>query len=543
MTASEIFSLCGGIGLFLYGMTVMSTGLRNACGENLKGILEKAGKSRLVSVLVGVGITVLIQSSSATDVMVIGFVTSGMMSLAQALGVIMGANIGTTITAQITAFDIGVFAPFLLFAGAVVSLFVKNHKARDIGNVVLGFGMLFVGLTLMKRAIAPLSETEAFAAMMARLSNPILSVLFGVLFTALLQSSSSSTVIFQAFAVQGILSYQTAVYLVIGAAVGSVMPNILAGLTANREGRRCSILNLLFNLLRAVLILALITAFPQVLEWIRALSPGNVARQIANTHTAFAVISVAVLLPLSSYIVKLSERLLPVSEEEAKVQEQRRLVYLTQTSRIPPALAMEQARLEISRMGHIALNNLEQALDCFFTLNDAKRATVEVNEETVDLLARDIVDKLVELRMQDMSPRNLNRLYRMIRAVDDIERISDHAENIVEFEEILQSGRATISEEALGELHTMAVATIRSLTLCFWIFDNNDFDRLTEAKDLEETVDDIKDEITGNHIRRRMNETCSAKGGVIFTDMAVYLERCSDHALKIANALADNEVL
>ena len=270
--------------LFLYGMTIMSSGLKNACGDNLKVILGKATKNKVTSILAGIAVTIFVQSSSATDVMVIGFVTSGLMTLSQAIGVIMGANIGTTVTAQITAFNIGAYAPMILFLGAVMNLFLKNRTLKEVGSVILGFGMLFQGITLMKSAIAPLAETAAFRALLTSLEaafralltsleNPILTVLFGIAFTALLQSSSSATVIFQAFAVQNIISYQTAVYLVIGAAVGSVMPNLLAGLTANRNGKRCAVLNLLFNSLRAILILVLITVFPQILTFIQNLSP------------------------------------------------------------------------------------------------------------------------------------------------------------------------------------------------------------------------------------------------------------------------------
>lgn len=251
MSIAGIFSLLGGVGLFLFGMTMMSTGLKNACGDNLQTILEHATKNKFIAILVGLGMTMLIQSSSATDVMVIGFVNSGMMNLGQAIGVIMGANIGTTITAQITAFNLSTFTPLLLFGGAVLYLFMKNIFIKHIGSIIMGFGMLFQGITIMKAAIAPLSESQGFIDFLTTLSNPALALVFGIAFTALLQSSSSSTVIFQAFAAQGLLGYDVAVYLVIGAAIGSVTPNLLASLTSNRNGKRTAILNLLFNLIRA----------------------------------------------------------------------------------------------------------------------------------------------------------------------------------------------------------------------------------------------------------------------------------------------------
>ncbi len=542
MTIYEAFSLLGGVGLFLYGMTIMSTGLRNACGDNLRVLLGKATRNKITSVLAGIAVTVLIQSSSATDVMVIGFVTSGLMSLIQAIGVIMGANIGTTVTAQITAFNISAYAPMILFIGAVMTLFLKNKRTRDIGSVILGFGMLFVGISFMKSAITPLSQTKAFISFLSTLSNPVITVLFGIAFTALLQSSSSATVIFQAFAMQGIIDYRTAVYLVIGAAVGSVTPNLLAGLTANRAGRRCSVLNLLFNVIRALLVLTVITIFPQITTFIQNLSPGNVARQIANTHTIFAIFAVLVLLPFAEKIVALSERIIPVTEQERRKGEDRKLIYLTQTDRLPAGVAIDLAHREVTRMGQIAVKNLALATSCFFTHDPALAEQVRENEETVDYLAQAIVDKLVELRMLDLHRHHLNRLYRMIMVVDDLERISDHAENIVEYEEVVRSGKAVIHDEARGELQELTDVTLQSLQVSLEIFEKEDFEQYGEAERLENLVDDKKDEIDAKHLVRLMEGTCDPQGGVLFTDMTIDLERCSDHALNMAQALLPEKV-
>ena len=538
MSIYEVFMLLGGVGLFLYGMTMMSAGLKNACGENLRIILEYATKNKLVSVLVGIAITMLIQSSSATDVMVIGFVNSGLMSLTQAIGVIMGANIGTTITAQITAFNLSSYAPLILFVGAVMYLFMKKNLVKHIGAVIMGFGMLFLGIALMKSAITPLAETEAFVAFVSTLSNPFLTVVFGVLFTALLQSSSSATVIFQAFAAQGIVTYHTTVYLVIGAAIGSVTPNLLAALTANRNGKRCALLNLLFNLFRAALLLVLITVFPQILTAIQSLSPGNVSRQIANTHTIFAITAVICMLPFTKHIVWLSELLLPLHPDEARQFEERKLIYMTQTGAIPPAVAVSQARREIARMGQIALDNLRLAVSCFFEMDDEKAGAVEENEDTVNYLDRAIISKLVELRTLDMSPKDLDRVYHMTLVVADIERISDHAENIVEYEAQLRSQKVELSQEALSELQRLAELSLDSVQLCLEIFAQEDYERLQEAENLEDLVDDTQDAIIQNHVKRLMTAACNPVGGVVFTDMATDLERCSDHAINIATALS-----
>ena len=539
MSIYDIFILLGGVGLFLYGMTIMSSGLKNACGDNLKVILGKATKNKVTSILAGIAVTIFVQSSSATDVMVIGFVTSGLMTLSQAIGVIMGANIGTTVTAQITAFNIGAYAPMILFLGAVMNLFLKNRTLKEVGSVILGFGMLFQGITLMKSAIAPLAETAAFRALLTSLENPILTVLFGIAFTALLQSSSSATVIFQAFAVQNIISYQTAVYLVIGAAVGSVMPNLLAGLTANRNGKRCAVLNLLFNSLRAILILVLITVFPQILTFIQNLSPGNVARQIANTHTCFAILAVLVLAPVSEFIVKLAGKLIPPSEEETRRGEDQRLVYLNNTSQIPAVIAMDQAHREICRMAHFAIDNLQYSIDCFFE-HDAKKGQMALQgEETVDYLTGAILGKLVELRSLDLSPKHLNKLYRYIQVVDDLERISDHAENIVEYEEQMRTGKASMHQEAIDDLHLLANITMQSMNVSLIVFEQELMDRFADAEAMEDLVDQTKEQIEAAHIERMAKKACDPKGGILFTDFCIDMERCSDHAINLAEVVRD----
>lgn len=537
MTALEFFSMLGGVGLFLYGMTIMSTGLKNACGEKLRTILEYATKNKFISVFVGIAVTMLIQSSSATDVMVIGFVNSGMMNLGQAIGVIMGANIGTTITAQITAFNISAYAPLILFVGAIMYLFFKKNMTKYIGCIIMGFGMLFQGVALMKAAIAPLAATPVFISFLSSLENPIVTVLFGVAFTALLQSSSSSTVIFQAFAMEGIISFHTAAYLCIGAAIGSVTPNILASLTANWDGKRTALLNLLFNLLRAVLLMTILLVFSKFLDLIQRLSPDNVGRQIANAHTIFAIIAVAVILPFSDYIVKLTRIILPLQPGENKVVEERKLLYMTQLGSISPSAALNQAHKEIVRMGKISQNNLRMAVNDFFEPDDEKSQMVEETEETVNFLEQAILSKLAELRTLDIQQQDLDMVYRMILTVSDMERLSDHAENIIEYAAQISGGKAILSAQATKELQTMAELTLQSVDLCLEIFETRDYSRLTEAEALEAQVDLAREKFIQSHIERFMDSTCEPRGGVVFSDMIADLERCSDHAINIATSL------
>ena len=538
MSIWEIISLLGGVGLFLYGMTVMSSGLKNAAGDSLHTILEKVTTNRVLAVLIGILVTMLVQSSSATDMMVIGFVNSGLMTLAQAIGVIMGANIGTTVTAQITAFNLTALAPMLVFLGAVAYLFLKKPIVKHIGAILLGFGMLFVGIGLIKSAIAPLSQSEGFIKVLSMLSNPVLAVLFGVLFTALLQSSSSSVVIFQAFAVEGLLTYDQCVYLVIGAAIGSVTPNLLAALTTDRNGKRTALLNLYFNLLRAALLIVVVSVFPIVLDWIKLLSPDDVARQIANTHTIFAVTAVLVLLPFSNLIIKLAYLTLPLRPEEQRSKEDRRLIYLTGTEQMVPAVAVHQAKHEVDRMGHIARDNLAAAVEYFFYPEREELFNrVMETEQTVDWLDHAISDKLVTLRSLQLPEHDVFLLSRLIRVTSNYERISDHAENIIEFAQRLKNAKVTMSESGLDELRQMSVAVLQCLDISMDIFETESFKRLQEAEDCEQSVDDMQDAFIQNHINRLMENGCDPLAGVIFTDMCTDLERCSDQALNIAHAL------
>lgn len=541
MTIAEFFSLLGGVGLFLFGMTIMSTGLKNSCGDNLQKILEKATANKYVAVLVGIAMTMLIQSSSATDVMVIGFVNSGLMNLAQAIGVIMGANIGTTITAQITAFSISTFTPFLLFVGAVMYLFFKKSLTKSIGSVIMGFGMLFQGVTLMKASIAPLAATPWFASFLSTLSNPVLALLFGIAFTALLQSSSSSIVIFQAFCMQGILSYEIAVYLVIGAAIGSVTPNILASLTANRNGKRTAIINLLFNVIRAFIIIVVINIFPGVLGLIQNLSPNDIGRQIANTHTIFAIFAVLVELPFTNHIIALANKLIPIEQGESRVLEERQLQYMNQIENVPPHMATRQAQLEAVRMGRIAYQTLALSVDNFFEYTDENAELIREREETVDVLNKEIADGMARLRGLELTTEHLTRVSHITIAITDIERISDHAINILEYIEQLRKRKEKISKKGRKELREMADNTLQAIDIALDIFATEDFTKLHMVEQLEDIVDRMETELINNHVNRLLKENCEPFAGIVFSDMVTDLERSSDHAMNIAYAMKNED--
>lgn len=537
MTYVQFFTLLGGVGLFLYGMTIMSTGLQNAAGDKLRSLLEKVTSNKTVAVLLGIAVTVLIQSSSATDMMVIGFVNSGLMELAEAIAVIMGANIGTTITAQITAFDLTALAPILLFAGVIMYLFIKKPTVKHIGSIVLGFGMLFVGIGLIKDAIKPLSQSAAFITFLDNLKNPIIAILFGLAFTALLQSSSSSVVIFQAFAVQGILDYHTAVYLVIGAAIGSVTPNILASLTTNRNGKRTALLNLIFNLIRAVILTTLITVFPQILDFICALSPNDIGRQVANTHTLFAIFAVLIMLPFSDKIVAITEKLIPVLPEETRSKQEKQLIYMVEAKNTLPSVVIAQAVKEIERLGKMARDNLEASVECFFAKEDDLIEQVETTESIVDYLTNEITERLIQLRTMDISEADAFRATQLTIIASNFERISDHAENIIEYRQKIGRAKDNLSKPARKEIKSITEATLKTIDMSIEIFTTENFDLLPACEAQEELVDQIQSDMVENHVNRLMKGKCDPAAGVVFTDMSTDLERCSDHAINIAVAL------
>ena len=543
MSITNFFSLLGGVGLFLFGMTAMSSGLQNAAGDKLRSILEQVTSSKIKAVLLGIGVTVMIQSSSATDMMVIGFVNSGLMEITQAIGVIMGANIGTTVTAQITAFDLSAFAPVLLFIGCVLYLFTKKQITRSIGGIIMGFGMLFVGIAMIKQAITPLSQSPRFISFLSTLSNPALSVLFGLAFTALLQSSSSSVVIFQAFAIQGMLDYHTAVYLVIGAAVGSVAPNILASLTTNRNGKRTALLNLLFNLFRAVFLCVLIGIFPQLLDAIQALSPNDIGRQVANTHTIFAIVAVLVMLPFSDYIAKLSEVLIPVLPRETISRRERQLMYMIDAQNTLPAVTIRQAMLETERLGKLARDSLKDAVYAFFDKDEELIDKVKASEGVVDFLSHEINSRLLALTATELPEADAFRASNLAMIVSDFDRISDHANNIIGYMDKVPNPKKAFSKHARRDMFFLADQTNRTIDLSIKIFVNEDFELIPEAQACEDIVNLIESEAVEKHIGRVIKGKCDPLSGHVYTDMCAEFERCSDHAMNIAKALVPRKLL
>lgn len=527
-----VFGLLGGLGLFLYGMQMMSESLESMAGDRIRHILNVLTSNRFKAVGIGVVVTALIQSSSATTVMVVGFVNAGMMTLTQAAGVIMGSNIGTTITAQLIAFDLSAIAPFILFSGMLMTVFAKKRKYIKIGGIILGFGMLFVGLNMMSDAMVPLRDNETFRNWMVNFSNPIVGVFVGMIFTAIIQSSSASVGILQSLAIIGLIDLNAAVYIILGQNIGTCITAILASLRANANSKRTSCIHLLFNVTGAFVYLVVLAIFPSIIDGIMSLSPDNVTRQVANFHTVFNVSVTLLLLPFMGLLVKISTRLIP--EQKSRDIVEKRLMYIDEKTAQNSTLALSQILKEINRMGQISYENLNMAFESFFTQDEDKLNKVIEVEKTVDFLCDSITKYLINLKGEELSNKDLVTVGNLHHVIIDLERISDRAEDIANYTMNAFDSRVKMSQEALGDLKSVSDRTLDILRDGLEILETFDTSRLSSLKAVKEEIEANIKEYTNGHIKRLQDGACNPREGVVFTNMLSALERISSHAVNIA---------
>ncbi len=539
MTIVAVFLLLGGLGMFLYGMKMMSDGLENVAGDRMRRVLEVLTSKRPAAVLVGAGVTAVVQSSSATTVMVVGFVNAGLMTLLQATGVIMGANIGTTITAQLIAFKLSEIAPFFLFIGMVFTVFVKKRVISRLGEIILGFGILFVGLSLMSQAMEPLRESELFRSLLVSFNSPVVGVLFGAVFTAIIQSSSASVGILQALAALGLIGLDSAVYVILGQNIGTCVTAILAAIGTNANSKRTAGVHLMFNILGTLIYLIVIAIFPAIVSWVASISPDNISRQIANFHTLFNVSVTILLFPFANHMVKLITRIIPEKHEPDRVE--KKLVYLDERIAQTPTIALSQTLKELTRMGEISSDNFRRSLDAFFDRDEQRANRVLDVEKTIDYITHHITHYLIEFRGMELSEHDLVIMGSLHHVVIDLERIGDLAENIAEFSLTLAERRATLSPDALEELKIMADKAKETLRVSLDTFKQRDESQLPLVDKLEQEVDDMKRQYMNNHIERLQGKSCDPQTGVIFTNMVSTLERVADHANNIAFSIRDIE--
>lgn len=529
MNNFEIFTgIFGGLGLFLYGMKLMSDGLENIAGERLKGILEKITSNKIMGVLVGTIVTAVIQSSSATTVMVVSFVNAGLMSLVQATGVILGSNVGTTITAQIVSFNLEVVAPIFIGIGAILMLSSKKKKIKDIAVISVGFGILFMGMGLMSSSMKPIAELEIFKEIIIIMERySILGVLVGVIMTAIVQSSSATTSILVALAAAGTIDMKIAFPIVLGCNIGTCVTAIIASLTANKTAKKAALLHLLFKIFGTIIFLPLSVYVVKVVAY---LTPNNLGRQVANAHTIFNIVITLVVLPISGYFVKFVNKVLP-DEEEKEVCG---AIYLDKKLLETPVVASTQVIKETIRMAKISRDNFQLAMKAFFYGDYENIKGVYENENIINILEREITEYLIALSQHNLPKENAELVSEVYHTINDIERIGDHAENIVELATSKFNNNIEMSKQALKEIEEIFEATLDSLDIAIKCFSNYDISNDKVVNEVEDRIDMLEKQFRNNNIARLNSKQCYASSGVMFFDLLSNLERIGDHANNIA---------
>ena len=537
LTLTDIFSGIGGLGLLLYGMKMMSTGLEVVAGDRLQVILKHATSNRFLGIIVGIIATIVINSSTAVTIITVGFVNSGLMNLTQAIGVIMGVNVGTTFSAQLIAFRIDTIAPLFIFIGIVMHLFFKKRNIRNVGYVILGFGILLFSITIMTRPLRELSEDVAFQELLLIFENPWLAFLVGFVFTAIIQSSTATTAILVGMLMSGVpISITTTAFIILGTNVGTGITTVLASIPASRASKRAAIFHISYSAIGGIFFGTLILLFPVILRWFETTWTDS-ARQAAMFHTLFNVATLFWLLPFVPLLSKLMEKIIPVKGDEIDKKYERKLLYLDAgTAMQTPTLAVVNAHLEIVRMGEMALENLMLALESFFEIDEEKADKAIQNEKIINFLYHTITSKLVEINNMTLSTVDAERVGEMFGLVSDLERISDHAENIAEYTQLALAGNFKFSESATKELRTLSDLAIRIVKSALESYEKHD-DSLHEQIDaMEEKVDELSETFVENHIKRLKIESCDPVSGVVFVDLITDLERSADHAINIATA-------
>ncbi len=532
-----IISLMGGLGLFLYGMKLMGDGLENAAGEGLKKILEKVTSNPIIAVLVGAAVTAVIQSSSATTVMVVGFVNAGLMNLAQAAGVIMGANIGTTITAQLVAFKLDQIAPLFVFVGAAMVMLAKAKKRRDIGNIILGFGILFTGMGMMSGAMKPLASSPMFEHLVIAISdNMFIGIIAGAALTAILQSSSATTGILIALATAGAIDIRAALPILFGCNIGTCITAMLASVGTNKTAHKAAFLHLIFNVGGTILFIPFIHMLGTL---VMNMSPGDVERQIANSHTVFNIANTIVLLPLRKYLILIVNKLVPGEDEIEKVGPK----YIDDRLLETPVIAAGQVIKETIRMANKAKQNLELSMEAFMKEDEELIKKVYDNEEIINVLEESITTYLVKLAKCELSDKETGIVASTFHIINDIERIGDHAENVADLAAQRSNKKLQYSQDAIDELYEIYNYTTTALQLAIDSYENRDVKKASGIDSIEERINSSQKSYRDKHIKRLYDGKCNAYAGAIFLDLISNFERIGDHAKNIAESVIENNAV
>ena len=528
-------SLIGGLGMFLYGMNVMGDGLQKAAGEKLKKIIEMLTTNRIMGVLVGTLVTAIIQSSSATTVMTIGFVNAGIMSLQQAGGVIMGANIGTTVTAQLVSFNIEKYAPIAIGIGMVFWFFTKKKNIKNISEILIGFGILFVGMNFMKEAAAPVSEmSQVHDAMLYLSKNPVLGILAGFLITGTIQSSSASIGILIVLASQGLLPITAALPVLYGDNIGTCVTSLLSTIGASRNARRAAIMHLCFNVIGTLLFIIVLSK--PIVALVTSIDPTNVPRQIANAHTLFNVVNVIVLLPFSTYLVKLATKLVPYTEDE-ELENIHTTKFLDERILETPSIALSNTVDEVIRMASRSTRSLNSAYDAVKTFSHEKREKTFEYERMINTLQLDITNYLFALSNRNLSDIERIKADVLFHIVNDIERVGDHADNIAEISQFMEDKKVIFTEDARNELDTIFELASKNFYDSITALKTSDFELAATITEREREINILEQNARNSHMARLHAGTCSVEAGIYFLDIISNLERISDHSINITEEL------
>jgi len=542
MGITDVLALLGGLALFLYGMQMMSTGLEAAAGNRMKSILEKLTSNRVKGVLVGAAITAVIQSSSATTVMVVGFVNSGLMTLKQAVWVIMGANIGTTITGQLIALDIGAIAPLFAIAGVGAIMFIKSEKVHHISSIFAGLGILFMGMDMMGAAMSPLKESEAFISLMTKFDNPLLGILVGALFTAVIQSSSASVGILQALASTGMIPLSSAVFVLFGQNIGTCITAVLASIGMKVNAKRTTVIHLLFNIIGTVLFTVICLVTPYV-TWIEAMTPGDPVAQIANAHTVFNIVTTLLLLPFGTHMANIAVRILPDSKKAD--DENLRLKYIRPFESSyaigHSAVAVSQVRDEVNRMRDMVAKNISDSFDSLVQYDEKLRKKVSEREEYIDFLNKGISEYIVSLMASEMNMSDSRKINGYYAIISNLERIGDHAVNLAEYGDDMRKWEIDFSDTVKEELNEMKAQCIAALDNLKEVTSENVERILSQAVIIEQKTDDMRDKYFKKQMQRLKKGKCKPQSGIVFSEILTDFERMGDHALNIAQQYREME--
>ena len=532
MSISNIISLLGGLGAFLFGMKYMGDGLEMAAGSKMKDLLEKLTRNRFLGFLLGVLVTVVIQSSSATTVMVMGFINAGIMDLAQATGVIFGANIGTTITSVLIALDVSGIAPFCLFLGAFLMLYSKKKQTKHIGQIILGFGLLFQGLHTMSGAMKPLKDVIWFQDFIMNAKNPMLGILVGAVLCAVIQSSSAAVGILQALAMQGLMPLYFASFLICGVNIGSAMPTILASMNARNNAKRAAMIYLINNVVGAVIMTVVTLAFPYT-QFIESIIPDPMF-QVSVVHFLFKVVSAAVLLPLTNQVVKLTYLLVPKQKHEDAC----RLEYIDVHLVSSPSVTLLQIRNEVERMAGLVRTNIQLSTSALLSSRVADAKPIEDNEAVIDYLTDAISDFLVKLNVREMNDGDAQYVNRVFQTLSDLERIGDYAEKLLHLTEQQEEKKVVYSASALQELAVIndnATQLFDDAVAGFYRQDVH-LDQLKRMAKAQRQLRKLTNQSQLNHMERLRTGQCSVEAGILFGEILNSLSRIGGHSINIAEA-------